>query len=610
VFFEKKFIDFLEFFKIMLCDRGAPSRNLLRVDLSNRKIEREEVPTELFEKFIGGKGLAAYYAYKELKGGIDPLSPDNKLFIFVGCLTGIFPGFTRYVVASKSPLTGLFCDSYAGGKFGYELVKSSYLGIIVEGKAERPVLLKVEGDLVELADASIFSGKGAYETCALLRPFSAMVIGEAGRRMVRYACILNDLVGAGRAGVLGRGGLGAVMGSKNLYAIAVQGKLSDHELVPPESSDKVKKVYIKALEYLRNYVVKGIDLGGNLPAVEMSAGAKVLPINNFQRGCNEWWERLAVPEIRKYTLRKHTCPLCPLACGVHVKVGDAEVERLEYETVALNGFNCGHMDLNRVVSICKTCNDLGLDTMSAGVVVAFAMECTERGVYDFGVKFGDFEGHLRLLERIALREGEGKILAEGVKRASERVGAKELALQIKGLEFPGYDPRGVVGMALAYATADRGADHLRAWTIVSELKNPFTIEGKAELTKYLQDRNAALWTLICCDNIPANTTGDPEAWVGLCVEMLESIGRSIDKEEFLKIGERIYNLTRLFNVREGVSRKDDALPLRMLEPRSDTGWRIRVEDFERLLDAYYSLRGWSREGIPTEDTLNRLGLNK
>jgi len=585
-----------------------PPKKILRVNLAKGTSKMEEIDEVIIRNYIGGKGLAAYYAYKEILRGTDPLSPDNKLFIFNGILTGLFPGFTRYVVTSKSPATGSFCDSYSGGRFGQELAKTGYAGVIIEGKASGRVYLRIDGDSPSIEDSTFFAAKNTYEICESLKPFSAMVIGEAGRKMVRYACILNDLTGPGRAGVAGRGGLGAVMGSKNLDAIVVRGKLSDKELIPPEKTEEVRRLYLKDVEYLRNYVVKGIDLGGNLPAVEMSANAKVLPVKNFREGYASGWERLAVPEIRKYTIRKHTCPLCPLACGVHVKVGDDEVDRLEYETVALNGFNCNHLELGRVVRICRVCNVLGMDTMSSGVVVSFAMECTEGGIYDFGVRFGDIEGHIRLLNRIAKREGVGDLLAEGVKRASEKLGAERLALQIKGLEFPGYDPRGVVGMGLAYATADRGADHLRAWTITSELKAPFTIEGKAHLTKYLQDRNAALWTLISCDNIPANTTGDPEVWVDLSIEMLKTIGISMDKEAFLRTGERIYNLTRLFNVREGISRKDDCLPERMHGNRLDTGWKIGREDFDRLLDMYYDLRGWNNNGIPTGDTLKKLAL--
>lgn len=586
----------------------AQDRKLLRVNLSDGSIKVEPIDSDLISKYIGGKGLAAHYAYKEIRGGVDPLSPENKLFIFNGILTGIYPGFTRYVVASKSPATGIWCDAYSGGRFGQELARTGFMGIIIEGKAPTPSMIRIDGESMTIEGSGILEGKNAYERCATLKPLSAMVIGAAGRKMVKFACIMNDMDGPGRAGVIGRGGLGAVMGSKNLDAVAIRGRLRDRDLIRQEVSKDVSATYLKAIKYLRDYVVKGIDLGGNLPAVEMSAGAKVLPVNNFMAGVVEGWERLAVPEIRRNTIKHHTCPLCPLACGVHVKADGEEVDRIEYETVALNGFNCGHTDLRKVVRICRLCNELGLDTMSAGVVASFAMECTEKGIYDFGVRFGDYEGHLKLIKQIAEREGAGDLLAEGSKRASEAVKAPELALQVKGLEFPGYDPRGVVGMGLAYATADRGADHLRAWTITAELKDPFTMRGKAELTKHLQDRNAALWTLICCDNIPANTTGNPEEWVDLCLEMLKTVGIEMDKAGFMRTGERIYNLTRLFSVREGISRKDDCLPAKMHDGRPDTRWKIDRGDFERLLDAYYELRGWGKDGIPTADKLKELGI--
>jgi len=588
----------------------TPQRRILRVDLSKGSFKAEDIPENLILKFLGGKGLAAHYAFNEIKAGTDALSEDNKLILFVGALTGIFPAFTRYVAASKSPLTEIFCDSYAGGRFGQELAKTGFLGIIIEGKSPRRSFIRIDGDSFSIEDSSILSGKNPYEMCDALKPLSAMVIGEAGRNLVKYACIMNDLTGPGRAGVLGRGGLGAVMGSKNLDAVAIKGKLLDKELIPPGRAEAVRNNYLKAFEYIKKYVVKGMDLGGNLPAVELCEGAKVLPVSNFTKGSSEDWENLAIPTIKKFTIKKHTCPLCPLACGVHVKMGEDEVERIEYETVALCGFNCNHTDFRTVLRLCKLCNELGMDTMSAGVVAAFAMECTERGIHDFGVKFGDSAKHEELLRRISARKGDGDLLAEGVRCASRGVNAEELALQIKGLEFPGYDPRGVVGMSLAYATSDRGADHLRAWTITSELKEPFTIEGKAHLTKYLQDRNAALWTLICCDNIPANTIGDPEEWIDITVSMINSIGIDMDKIEFLNIGERIYNLTRLFNTREGISRKDDRLPKRMHELRNDTGWAITRADFESLLDSYYQLRGWDNDGVPTKETLKRLGLDQ
>ena len=587
---------------------GSISKKLLRVDLGRRSFREETIPDEVIRKYIGGKGLAAFYAYNEIRKETDPLSAENKLLFFNGILTGIFPGFTRYVVASKSPATGIWCDAYSGGRFGQELAKTGYMGIVIEGKAPEWSYLKIDGESITFEGSAVLEGKNAYERCSVLRPLSATVIGEAGRCMVNFACIMNDMDGPGRAGVIGRGGLGAIMGSKKLDAIALRGRLKDRDLVPPEKTKEVSAVYVKAINYMKTYVVKGIDLGGNLPAVEMCAGAKVLPVNNFNAGYVEGWEKMAVPEIRKVTIKKHTCPLCPLACGVHVKSEGEEVDRIEYETVALNGFNCGYTNFSKVIRLCRICNELGMDTMSAGVVAAFAMECTEKGIYDFGARFGELENHEAMLRRIASRRGSGNILADGVRKASETVSAESLAVQIKGLEFPGYDPRGVVGMALAYATSDRGACHLRAWTITSELNAPFTMEGKADLTKHLQDRNAALWTLIGCDNVIANSTGDPEEWVNITLEMLGTVGIVMDKKGFYETGERIYNLTRMFSAREGLSRKDDYLPARMYEGRRDTGWRLAKEDFEKLLDTYYDLRGWDRNGIPTPERLRSLGL--
>ncbi|MDD1776268.1 MAG: hypothetical protein LUP94_02820, partial [Candidatus Methanomethylicus sp.] len=410
-------------------------RKLLRVDLAKQQYAVEDVPPELAMKYIGGKGLAAYYAYRELGPAVDPLSADNKLFIFDGVLTGIYPGFTRYVVASKSPATGTWCDSYAGGKFGQELAKTGYIGMIIEGQSTSPLCLKVDGDSIVFEDSSLLRKNHTYGMCEALKPFSAMVIGKAGRNRVNFACIMNDMAGPSRAGVIGRGGLGVVMGSKNLDAIALRGKLTDRQLIPPEKGQEVAKLYMKTIAYLKNFVIKGIDLGGNLPAVEMCAGAKVLPVRNFTEGSAEGWEKMAVPEIKKHTIKHSTCPLCPLACGVHIKVGDDEVDRIEYETVALDGFNCNYLDLGKVARLCRLCNELGMDTMSAGVVAAFAMECTERGIHDFDVKFGDVDRHVKLLDRIAEREGSADILADGVKKASEKIGAPSLALQVKGLEF-------------------------------------------------------------------------------------------------------------------------------------------------------------------------------
>ena len=595
------------------------SYKILRVNLSERLVKEEYIPKEVTEKYIGGKGFAAYYLYKELKSNIDPLSPENKLLFFVGPLTGLFPGYSRHVVASKSPLTGTFCDSYAGGWFGVELRKTGYMGIIIEGRANKLVYIRIEDENFSIEDAENLRGKTPYETDAFFKGYRVAAIGPAGEKLVKFACIMNDAAKPGRSGVAGRGGLGAVMGSKNLKAIVVSGKKDLFDFIPQKLEDKIKRLRKNFMEYLKKEVAPGIGVGGNLPTVEMSATAKVLPVRNFREGFIEGYKEVTEDAFSKIRVRNNTCYLCPLACGVQVKIKTGlfkglEIDRIEYETVALNGPNCKQLDKGTIAKICLLCNEYGMDTISVGNITAFLMECSEKGLVNYKLEYGDSEGQVKFVEMIGKREGIGDLFAEGVKKAAKKLGLENYAVEIKGLEIPGYDVRAPVGMALAYATSDRGGDHLRAWTITAELEELFTIKGKAKLVKNLQDRNSALWCLIGCDNIPANTPRDPMRFVDYSVNALniigwkETFGWEIDRERFLEIGERVYNLTRLFNVREGFSKRDDQLPERLKEPREDTGWRIDQADFERMLEEYYRLRGWDEEGRPTKETLERLQI--
>ncbi len=588
-------------------------RRLLRVDLTRGTCSSEDIPEIVLQQYIGGKGLAAYYCYKEIPPGIDALAPGNKLMFFVGPLTGVFNVYSRHVAAAKSPQTGMFCDGYAGGCFGEELAKAGYMGIIFEGRAERLSLLRIEGDVVQLENAEHLAGKSTYEVDGIYRDYRVATIGPAGERLVRFAIIANDGTRRQRPGVVGRGGMGAVMGAKNLKAVLVKAP-SGSEAFGTEQRQKVLEFRKRMVDYLKQEVVAGMGLGGNLPVVQLTADAKILPVRNFRRGFAEDYTKVAEGEFRKITKRKMTCYLCPLGCGVTTQAdagpyAGAEVERIEYETVALNGPNCGQFDLGTIIKINYECNAVGVDTIAFGSVTAFIMECHEKGLIDYPLEWGDGAGQLRLLEEIAYRRGLGDLLAEGVLIASRRLGHEELAVHVKGLEVPGYDVRGPVGMALAYATADRGGDHLRAWTIVAEASAPHTIEGKARLVKDLQDRNAALWALVACDNIPGFTTGDPARFVEFSVKGLNVLGIEMTVEDFLRTGERIYNLTRLFNVREGFTGKDDRLPPRLTEVREDTGWRIAPEDFQRMLQEYFSLRGWDQDGKPTPQTLASLELS-
>lgn len=588
-------------------------RYLLRVDLSNNSFKEEEIPPEVLDQYIGGKGLAAYYCYKEIKPGTDPLGVDNKLMFFVGPLTSVFNVYSRHVIASKSPLTGTFSDSYAGGWFGAELARTGYMGIIFEGRAKSLVYLKIDADKVSLEDAGHLAGKSTYEVDASFKDFRVAAIGPAGEKRIRFACVINDCTRRQRAGVAGRGGMGAVMGSKNLKAVVVKGKFGPDESIPEEYKDKVTELRKAFVEYLKKEVVPGTGLGGNLPAMQLSADAKVIPIRNFREGYADEYKKVAEPAFKEVTVGKKTCYLCPVACGVTIQVksgpyAGVSLERIEYETVALNGPNCQQYEIGAIAKIGRLCNEHGMDTISFGNITGFIMEASEKGLIDYRLDYGDAEGQIKLLEMISRREGIGNILAEGLASAAEKLGLQKYAVHIKGLEIPGYDVRGPVGMALAYATADRGGDHLRAWTIIAESNAPFTITGKAKLTKDLQDRNAALWCLIGCDNIPANTTGDPGKFTEFSINGLNTLGWEMNSEKLLQTGERIYNLTRLFNAREGFDRRHDQLPPRLAEAREDTGWKIEKADFERMLDEYYTLRGWDNNGKPTKETLKRLKI--
>ena len=588
-----------------------PGKVVLRVDLSSGKVEEEELTDSIVEKFIGGKGLAAYLMYKEIKPGIDPFSPENKLFIFAGPLAFIYPTFVRTVVASKSPLTGLFCDSYAGGSFAVELRRAGYIGIVIEGKSDKLKCLKITKEEKRLFECEQLRGKTTYEVGELFRDYSVLTIGPAGENKVRFAGVYIDWRRnpTTRPGVAGRGGLGAVLGSKNLKAIVLKGWLRVDELTKGVDRSVQRDLTDRYLKIIEEDVMPGIGIGGNLPVFKVSAEAKILPTKNFQLGTHELWRELADEAWAKVLVNRITCPTCPVKCGTTIREGSFMTERIEYETVAMNGPNLLILDRRALMLINNTLNALGMDTITTGSILAFVTELCERGLLkDYKISWGEVDSYIKLIYDIAYRRGLGDILAEGLARAAKILNAEEYALHIKGLEIPAYDPRGVVGMALAYATADRGGDHLRAWTVGVEVATKLTLEDLVNLTKYLQDRNAALWTLIACDNIPSNAIRPPDEMIRIYIKMLNTLGFNYDEESFLKLGERIYNLTRLFNVREGVRRRDDDLPPRFYKPREDTGWVITKEDFEKMLNLYYTKRGWSSDGVPLKETLERLGL--
>jgi len=582
---------------------------LLRVNLSEGSIKEETIPSQLINNYIGGKGLAAYYLYTEVKAKVDPLSPANKVIFMAGPLAGIMPCCTHHVVTTKSPLTGGYADSFAAGNFSYELRKAGFLGIIIEGKSPNLVTLKIEGRKATLEDASHLKGKTITETDKYYSGFNVASIGPGGENLVKYACILNNVTGAGRSAAAGRGGAGAVMGSKNLKAIAVK---SDGKLEIPEKVKDLQKKHFKRFaddKDLREFFSGGLFT----PNIDICNTANVIPTRNFTEGSFEKVKSINEDALRPNIIKKSACYLCPVGCGNTVKVNRGPFKgteaTVEYEPTVLLGANCGQGDLSTIVESIRLCNEYGVDVMSMGDVIAFAMECSEKGLIDYEIHFGDAEKQIELIKMIVNREGIGNLLAEGVKVASEKIakGSEDFAIHVKGLELPAYDPRGSRAMALAYATADRGGCHQRAWPagaeVVDKTADPFTTTGKAELVKELQDYNAAAWSLITCDCVPYSAE-----WLA---EILSSLGFSINEKEFMTLGEKVYNVARLFNVREGFSRKDDSMPKRFTEPMKDTGWKIPMNDFERMLDEYYEFRGWDKKtGIPKAEKLRELGIGE
>jgi len=591
--------------------------SFLEVDLSREKTKEIKVESEIIRNFIGGKGLGAYFLYKLLKPKTDPLSPDNVLMFLNGPLTGTsFPSSGRTTVVTKSPLTGLYLDCHAGGYFGPELRKAGYDGIIIKGKSMDPVYLWIKDEKVEFRDASKIWGLPVSKAVEEIRAKTdkkahVASIGPAGENLVKFAAIMIDRdEDPWRAGIAGRGGPGAVMGSKNLKAIAVMGskRIEVHDEKIRELSIKlIKKIMSNDYIHIRRVI-------GTAYLVDPMNRLGIIPTRNFQQGFIENHYGIIGPNLRYYTKRDVSCYNCPVVCGKVVEVNGRKV-KVEYESIALLGSNDGITNIIDIAKSVLLCNDLGLDVISTGNVVAFAMECAERGILENAPKFGDAEGQRKLIEDIVYRKGLGNLLAEGVRKAAKKIGqgTEKFAMHVKGLELPGYEPRCAWGMALAYATSDRGGCHQRVFTVRAEIDGVlkrFSTRGIARFVKEVQDERAVAFSLVVCDFMPLSIDDFING-------LKYTIGLKLSPEEYLRVGERIWNLTRLFNIREaGISRKEDDLPPRVFEeplpmpPDGKEKVRLPREEFNKMLDEYYELRGWNKNGIPTKEKLKELGLDK
>ncbi len=580
---------------------------VLRVNLTTGVVSKEPLNKMWTEQYFGGRGLAAKYVFEEIPKGVDALSPDNKVIIATGPLTGTIVSCSgKLAIVSKSPATGAIVDSSIGGIFASKLKFAGYDLLIIEGQAKHPVYLEIIEDKVTIHDAGHLWGKGIGETEKSLRvkygnDTAVLSIGPAGENLIPFACAGSSDRQAGR------GGIGAVMGSKKLKAITCSGNKDLRVPDMPQFMELVKKI---TREDTLSNTNSWVYLTGTPMLVDMSNASGILPTRNYQDGTFEHAPDINSGKIQDYRPEKKACFACALGCGNYIRFKGGGVEGPEYETLALAGSGCGIDDLEAIARFNADCDEFGLDTISTGNVIGFAMEMAQRGIKDLGIKFGDAESFVKIPRLIAFREGIGRELGLGVKQLSKKYGGAEFAMQVKGLELPGYDPRGSWAMGLAYATASRGGCHMSAWPVADEAFgkiNPFTVEGKAQLVMTGQNYNAIKFSLILCDFWALSL--DTMSQIMSCL-----LGRDVPAAELETAGERIWNILRLFNVREGFNVSDDSLPVRIfkdtLKSGVTAGKLLPRDQFEIMLQEYYRLRGWDTRGIPTGEKLAQLNIQR
>ena len=603
---------------------------ILRVDLSKRRVETEALDETLAQKFIGGSGLAAKVLYDETGPETDPLGPENRLIFMTGPFAAT-PVITsgRHAVVTKSPLTGIFAESDSGGTWGPSLKRAGFDGVVITGKSAKPVYIWVADGKAEIRDASHLWGKDTYELDPLLRKETrdeAVVasIGQGGEKGVRFASIMND----GREGrAAGRGGTGAVMGSKNLKAIVVHGS-QEIAIADPEGL----KASLKEISPMVAKNTEGMRKNGTAGGVATFEALGSLPLQNwkFQGRWEQGAVKIAGPAMTEKILTGiYHCERCVIGCGRRVKIDKGPYAGVEgggpeYETVALLGSLCLVDDLEAIAKANELCNRYGIDTISCGAAIAFAMEAYEKGLItkkdtgELELLWGRGDVMVKMVEKIGKREGLGNLLGEGVRIAAEKIGrnAVEFSLHVKGLEIPGHDPRCYNAGAVGYATINRGACHLGFSHVFERvlsmpeigIEKPLSrleVKDKGELAAKTQNVMGLFDALkLCKFTMFGGLKLTPIlSWYNMVT------GIPMDMAEFLKTGERIFNLKRLYNVRCGISRKDDTLPPRFLTLKHEgEGLTPSLPPLGEMLSDYYKFRGWSEEGIPLPEKLQELGL--
>ena len=583
---------------------------ILRVNLNDKTTKTEKIHRELFENYLGGRGLGVKILFDELPLKIDPLSPENKLIFAVGPVTATkVPTGGRFAVITKSPLTGTIFDSSSGGYWGAEFRRAGYAAIILEGRSETPVYLWINDESVEIRDGTSAWGKDVEETTDYLltktdEKAQVACIGPAGENQVLMSAIMTD-----KHRAAGRGGVGAVMGSKMVKAIVVRGT----QRITGANDEKLTEVVKHSRLLIKKNAVtdKSLPVYGTAVLVNVINEFGMLPTHNFQFGTfNDAGGVSGEKLLERLFVKQYNCFGCPIGCGRITSVNGQEMGGPEYETIWALGPQCGISDLEWIALANHKCNLMGIDTISVGSTIGCAMELVEKGLLDAPLQFGETDTLLDVIEDIAYLRGIGKDLAEGSRHLSQKYGAPDLAMQVKGLEIPAYDPRGVQGHALGYSTSNRGGCHLRSYLIGPEIMGvPVRVDrdstrGKPELVKLYQDLSAAMDSMAVCRFTNFAWSVDDYAELTAAATGLQINGRDL-----LKIGERIYNLERLFNYREGLSKKDDSLPPRFSKPLPDGNSRNRVVMLDTMLPEYYKLRGWDESGRPTDSRLEALGID-
>ncbi|MFX0058236.1 MAG: aldehyde ferredoxin oxidoreductase family protein [Candidatus Hodarchaeota archaeon] len=608
------------------------SGNILRIDLSNEKISIENPDDLFYRKYIGGEGFIAYYLLKEVPKGVDSLDQKNRLIFATGPLTGTnIPGSGRNSIGAKSPLTGGFGVSEVGGYWGAELKHAGFDAIIIEGKSNKPVYLWIQDQEIEIKEAGHLWGKSTGDTHkSIIKELNDKLIriaciGLAAENLVKYACVINDYRNAA-----GRSGMGAVMGSKNLKAIAIRG----HNKTKVNNKEQLRRILKETYDLFKAYSQYfAFGTGGNL--MEQFASSGNLPTRNFRDGEFKYAKEIDPALFSdKVNLKRETCYACPIRCKKIVNITqpfyiDPQYGGPEYETIAAFGSNCGISDIISISKANEICNKASLDTISAGVAISFAMECYENGILTekdtngLKLNFGNTESMLNLLEMIINREGIGDILANGVKSASAKIGGKsqKFAIHVKGQEVPMHEPRLKQGMGIGYAMSPTGAEHM-ANLHDNSISNKDRVQGFATFSIYTPLDLTDLGTKKIKSLVYFTNWRIVENSLLVCFfspytmnqenELLKAVtGWDVSTWELMKFGERISTLARIFNTQHGFTKKDDCLPERFFEPQTSGALdktSIDSEKFEKAIAFYYKMMGWNREGLPSKRKLEELDI--